>query len=226
MDAELFKKVLPHQCMGSIWFRRNKPGNEHLALTVWATIAQFNGVARCIIPTCLGNPSTTTRDRSGCTGSSSSLPQACHILGNYSSLHAILSGLQNDSVHHLKRTWESGRCDVKESGSKWTEGILLSRTLSLALQECPFNKFASLVRHLQRAQKRLPKKTQGVIPYLGTFLTDLVMWDTVMEDCIEEYRVLTDIMLLQVAAENYTLEPQRPFRAWFLSVEQLSEDER
>ncbi|XP_044937742.1 uncharacterized protein LOC123392518 isoform X2 [Mustela putorius furo] len=42
----------------------------------------------------------------------------------------------------------------------------------------------------------------------------------------KEYRVLTDIMLLQAAAENYCLEPQHPFTAWFWAVERLSEDDR
>ncbi|XP_044937740.1 ral guanine nucleotide dissociation stimulator-like [Mustela putorius furo] len=78
--------------------------------------------------------------------------------------------------------------------------------------------------------------TQGVVPYLGTFLCDLVVLDTAMEDYLEgneinhrkknkEYRVLTDIMLLQAAAENYCLEPQHPFTAWFWAVERLSEDD-
>lgn len=31
----------------------------------------------------------------------------------------------------------------------------------------------------------LPMMKKSVVPYLGTFLTDVVMWDTVMEDCIE-----------------------------------------
>ncbi|XP_047602913.1 ral guanine nucleotide dissociation stimulator-like [Lutra lutra] len=42
----------------------------------------------------------------------------------------------------------------------------------------------------------------------------------------KEYRVLTDIMLLQAAEENYCLEPQLPFTAWFWAVERLSEDDR
>lgn len=37
---------------------------------------------------------------------------------------------------------------------------------------------------------------------------------------------MTDIMLLQVAAENYTLEPEDPFWAWFQAMEPLSEAER
>ncbi|XP_045644707.1 ral guanine nucleotide dissociation stimulator-like isoform X5 [Ursus americanus] len=66
-------------------------------------------------------------------------------------------------------------------------------------QEQPSNKSATLVKALQRAQKkRLQKK---------------------------EYQVMTDIMLLQVAAENYTLEPEDPFWAWFQAMEPLSEAE-
>lgn len=42
----------------------------------------------------------------------------------------------------------------------------------------------------------------------------------------QEYQVMTDIMLLQVAAENYTLEPEDPFWAWFQAMEPLSEAER
>ncbi|XP_045644419.1 ral guanine nucleotide dissociation stimulator-like 2 isoform X1 [Ursus americanus] len=41
----------------------------------------------------------------------------------------------------------------------------------------------------------------------------------------KEYQVMTDIMLLQVAAENYTLEPEDPFWAWFQAMEPLSEAE-
>ncbi|KAG8524964.1 Ral guanine nucleotide dissociation stimulator [Galemys pyrenaicus] len=63
MDAELFKEVVPHDCLGSTWSRRNKPGNEHLSPTVRATISQFNLVASCVITTCLGDLSMTAQDR-------------------------------------------------------------------------------------------------------------------------------------------------------------------
>ncbi|XP_045644706.1 uncharacterized protein LOC123786485 isoform X4 [Ursus americanus] len=53
-------------------------------------------------------------------------------------------------------------------------------------QEQPSNKSATLVKALQRAQKkRLQKK--GVVPFLGTFLTELVMLDTAMEDYLEPH---------------------------------------
>ena len=34
---ELFKKVVPYHCLGSIWSQRDKKGKEHLAPTVRVT---------------------------------------------------------------------------------------------------------------------------------------------------------------------------------------------
>ncbi|KAK1332866.1 hypothetical protein QTO34_006397 [Cnephaeus nilssonii] len=51
-SQELFKKVLPHQCLGSVWTKRAKSGKKHIP----ATITQFNHVATCVITTCLGDP--------------------------------------------------------------------------------------------------------------------------------------------------------------------------
>ncbi|XP_040493857.1 ral guanine nucleotide dissociation stimulator-like isoform X8 [Ursus maritimus] len=189
IQLELFKKLLPHQCLGSIWSKRNKPGSEHLAPTVRATVAQFNGVAKCVITTCLGNPSMTARDRAMVVEHWIKVAKACQTLRNYSSLHAILSALQSVSIHCLEKTWEK------------------------------------------------VSRTQGVVPFLGTFLTKLLMLDTAVEVYLEgneinhqkrnkEYQVMTDIMLLQVAAENYTLEPKDPFQAWFQAMEPLSKAER
>nr|KAF6269424.1 hypothetical protein mMyoMyo1_011249 [Myotis myotis] len=63
MDVELFKKVLPHQCLGSVWSQRRKPGKEHVASTVSATVRQCNHVATCVITTCLGDSSMMAQDR-------------------------------------------------------------------------------------------------------------------------------------------------------------------
>lgn len=60
---ELFKKVVPYHCLGSIWSQRDKKGKEHLAPTIRATVTQFNSVANCVITTCLGDRSTKAPDR-------------------------------------------------------------------------------------------------------------------------------------------------------------------
>ncbi|XP_046925130.1 ral guanine nucleotide dissociation stimulator-like [Lynx rufus] len=222
IDAELFKKVLPHQCLGSIWSKRNKPGNEHLAPTVCATVTQFNSVVNCVITTCLGNPRMIAQDRAMMVEHWIKVAKACQIMRNYSSLHAILSALQSASIYRLKKTWEKvSRKSFQKFKKLCTEDNPQRR--ELLLKERP-SKWATLMMSLQRAQKRLQKK--GVVPFLGTFLTDMVMLDTAMEDYLKEYKVMKEIMLLQVAADNYTLEPKEEFRAWFQAVERLSEDER
>nr|XP_055196030.1 ral-GDS-related protein-like isoform X2 [Nyctereutes procyonoides] len=86
-----------------------------------------------------------------------------------------------------------------------------------------------------RAQKRLQMK--GVVSFLATFFTDLMMLDMAMEKYLEgneinhqkknkEYKVMTEIMLLQVAAGNYNLQPKDPCRASFKSMEWLNKDEK
>ncbi|XP_013966145.1 ral guanine nucleotide dissociation stimulator-like [Canis lupus familiaris] len=105
IDADLFKKVQPQQCLGSIWSKRNEPGYEHLTCTVSATISQFNNVANCVITTCLGNAHMTARDRAVVVEHWIKVAKACQALRNYSSMHAILSALQSVSIHRLKNTW-------------------------------------------------------------------------------------------------------------------------
>lgn len=52
---ELFKRVVPYHCLGSIWSQRDKKGKEHLAPTIRATVSQFNRVTNCVISTCLSD---------------------------------------------------------------------------------------------------------------------------------------------------------------------------
>ena len=63
VPQELFQKVVPSQCLGFTWGKRNKPGNEHLTPTVQATVDHFRRVASLVIITCLGNASMMTQDR-------------------------------------------------------------------------------------------------------------------------------------------------------------------
>lgn len=49
----LFKKVVPHHCLGSVWSQRDKKHNKHSAPTIRATITQFNAIAACVVSTIL-----------------------------------------------------------------------------------------------------------------------------------------------------------------------------
>ena len=51
---ELFKKVVPHHCMGYMWSRRDKKRLH--APSVFATVNQFNAVSYRVIATVLKHP--------------------------------------------------------------------------------------------------------------------------------------------------------------------------
>nr|KAF6329006.1 hypothetical protein mPipKuh1_008324 [Pipistrellus kuhlii] len=105
MDAELFKKVLPHQCLGSVWSQRTKPRKAHMVSTVSATVLQFNLVATCVITTCLGDPSMTAQVRAKVVEHWIKVAKECRTLRNFSSVRAILAALQSVSIHRLQETW-------------------------------------------------------------------------------------------------------------------------
>ncbi|KAL4825626.1 hypothetical protein H8958_006433 [Nasalis larvatus] len=238
MDAELFKKVVPYHCLGSIWSQRDKKGKEHLAPTIRATVTQFNSVANCVITTCLGDRSTKAPDRARVV---EHWIEECRILKNFSSLYAILSALQSNSIHRLKKTWEDVSRDSFRIFQKLSEIFSDENNYSLSrelLIKEGTSKFATLEMNPKRAQKR-PKETgiiQGTVPYLGTFLTDLVMLDTAMKDYLygrlinfekrrKEFEVIAQIKLLQSACNNYSITPDEQFGVWFRAVERLSETE-
>ncbi|XP_027472102.2 ral guanine nucleotide dissociation stimulator isoform X7 [Zalophus californianus] len=241
MDAELFKKVVPYHCLGCIWSQRDKKGKEHLAPTVRATVTQFNSVANCVITTCLGDRSVTARDRARVVEHWIEVARECRVLKNFSSLYAVLSALQSNSIHRLKKTWEEVSRDSFRIFQKLSEIFSDENNYSLSrelLVKEGTSKFATLEMNPKRAQKR-PKETgviQGTVPYLGTFLTDLVMLDTAMKDYLygrlinfekrrKEFEVIAQIKLLQSACNNYSIAPEEHFGAWFRAMERLSETE-
>ncbi|XP_004640482.1 ral guanine nucleotide dissociation stimulator isoform X2 [Octodon degus] len=241
MDAELFKKVVPYHCLGSIWSQRDKKGKEHLAPTIRATVAQFNNVANCVITTCLGDRSMKASDRARVVEHWIEVARECRVLKNFSSLYAILSALQSNAIHRLKKTWEDVSRDSVRIFQKLSEIFSDENNYSLSrelLIKEGTSKFATLEMNPRRAQRR-PKEMgviQGTVPYLGTFLTDLVMLDTAMKDYLygrlinfekrrKEFEVIAQIKLLQSACNNYSIAREEHFAAWLGALERLSEAE-
>ena len=62
---ELFKRVVPHQCLGAVWARRARKVGQGstVAGSVLATIDQFNRVSLRVIATILKNPDLKTAQR-------------------------------------------------------------------------------------------------------------------------------------------------------------------
>ncbi|XP_059921742.1 ral guanine nucleotide dissociation stimulator-like isoform X1 [Gadus macrocephalus] len=244
MDADLFKRVVPYHCLGGIWSQRDKKGKEHVAPTIRATVAQFNSVTNCVITTLLSTPLLKASQRARLLERWVEVARECRILKNFSSLRAILSALQCNAIHRLKRTWEEVSREnfrtFRELSEIFSDDNNYSLSRELLVKEGT-SKFATLELNPKRTQRRHQQQRelgvmQGTIPYLGTFLTDLVMMDTAMKDYTEgglinfekrrkEFEVIAQIKLLQLASNNYSFTPDGHFRDWFSSVERLSEAE-
>ncbi|XP_075690845.1 ral guanine nucleotide dissociation stimulator isoform X11 [Rhinoderma darwinii] len=244
MDADLFKKVVPYHCLGCIWSQRDKKGKEHLAPTIRATVSQFNSVTNCVISTCLSDRSLKPQQRAKVVERWIDVARECRILKNFSSLRAILSALQCNAIHRLKKTWDEVSRESFRTFMELSEIFSDENNHSLSrelLIKEGTSKFATLDINPKRAQKRHQQQRemgvmQGTIPYLGTFLTDLVMLDTAMKDYLEgglinfekrrkEFEVIAQIKLLQSACNNYSFIPDEAFVEWFHSVERLTEAE-
>ncbi|KAM6317655.1 LOW QUALITY PROTEIN: ral guanine nucleotide dissociation stimulator-like 1, partial [Podargus strigoides] len=247
MDAKLFKKVVPYHCLGSIWSQRDKKEYKHLAPTVRATISQFNKVTKCVVSTILESKELKTQQRAKIIDKWIHIAHECRILKNFSSLRAIISALQSNSIYQLKKTWAYVPKDImlmfEELSDIFSEhdNYLTSREL---LVKEGTSKFANLDSSMKENQKRTQRRLQlqkdmgvmqGMVPYLGTFLTDLIMLDTALLDYIEgglinfekrrrEFEVLAQIMLLQSACNIYCMTPDRKF-IWFKRQQNLTEEE-
>nr|XP_008520061.1 PREDICTED: ral guanine nucleotide dissociation stimulator-like 1 isoform X1 [Equus przewalskii] len=248
MDAQLFKKVVPHHCLGCIWSRRDKKENKHLAPTIRATISQFNALTKCVVSTILGGKELKTQQRAKIIEKWINIAHECRILKNFSSLRAIVSALQSNSIYRLKKTWAAVPKDrmlmFEELSDIFSDhnNHLTSREL---LMKEGTSKFANLDSSVKENQKRTQRRLQlqkdmgvmqGTVPYLGTFLTDLTMLDTALQDYIEgglinfekrrrEFEVIAQIKLLQSACNSYCMTPDQKFIQWFQRQQLLTEEE-
>lgn len=55
--------MLPYECLEYVWSRRKKPGRDHVASTVSASVEHFGYLVNFVTTTCLWIPSMKARDR-------------------------------------------------------------------------------------------------------------------------------------------------------------------
>ncbi|XP_068612319.1 ral guanine nucleotide dissociation stimulator-like 2 [Brachionichthys hirsutus] len=235
IETELFVRLVPYHCLGSLWSQRDKKGREGVCWSVRATIRQFNKLANAVLASCLWPTELRSHQRARLLGKWISVAEECRARKNFSSLYAIVSALQSNPIHRLRRTWQdTDREAVKryEELSKIfsdKDNYAQSREL---LKEEGTSKFANLDnhRHLDRSS------AQGTVPYLGIFLTDLTMLDTAVKDRLDngyvnfdkrrrEFEVLAQIRLLQSSCKNCVFAADEAFARWYQSAPTLTEEE-
>ncbi|MCJ8739375.1 hypothetical protein PDJAM_G00046480 [Pangasius djambal] len=258
-DAELFVKVVPFQCLGCVWSQRDK--NENLSPTIRATISQFNTITNRVITSLLcpstspsSTPSSTLNQRARIIERWIRVAQECRQLKNFSSLRAILSALQSNPIYRLRKTWAAVSRESVSTFENLCETfpdencVLTSREIleeisrihraSAAIQD---GNQAAMDNILPKTSKQCPLSKQmntsnGVVPYLGTYLTVLTMLDTALPDTVEcdyvnfekrrrEYEILWQIRQLQASCSQYTLPDHPQIAAWLQCHRLLTDQE-
>ncbi|XP_063121130.1 ral guanine nucleotide dissociation stimulator-like 3 isoform X3 [Rattus norvegicus] len=230
MDVELFLRVRSCECLGSMWSQRDRPGAAGISPTVRATVAQFNAVTGCVLGSVLAAPGLAASQRAQRIEKWIRIAQRCRELRNFSSLRAILSALQSNPIYRLKRSW--GAVSRKLSQIFSDEDNHLSSRAILSQEETTEGPQGD-----DCSPGSLPSKLPpGPVPYLGTFLTDLVMLDTALPDMLKgnlinfekrrkEWEILARIQQLQHRCQHYSLSPRPPILAALRAQRQLSEEQ-
>ncbi|KAI5092447.1 ral guanine nucleotide dissociation stimulator-like 2 isoform X1 [Silurus meridionalis] len=227
IETELFLKLVPYHCLGSLWSQRDKKGHEGMCWSVRATVRQFNRLANAVTASCLWQTELKTQQRTRLLEKWISVAEACRIRKNFSSLYAIVSALQSNPIHRLRKTWqETDR--HKRSHSRLAQISQTSGAYEEGTSKSNVDTKVNNRRHMSSAQ--------GTVPYLGIFLTDLTMLDAAVKDRLEngyinfdkrrrEFEVLAKIRLLQSSCRNSNFRTDESFVHWYHSVPMLSEEE-
>ncbi|KAF4013283.1 hypothetical protein G4228_005006 [Cervus hanglu yarkandensis] len=190
--------------------------------------------------------------------------EECRLLRNFSSMYAVVSALQSSPIHRLRAAWGeatrdslrvfSSLCQIfseEDNYSQSRELLLQVRPHSLAFPPSlhPATPHVTLFCHHQEVKlqpslepnsKKSPRSTSrggGVVPYLGTFLKDLVMLDAASKDELEngyinfdkrrkEFAVLSELRRLQNECRGYDLRPDPDIQRWLQGLRPLTEAQR
>ncbi|XP_075581423.1 LOW QUALITY PROTEIN: ral guanine nucleotide dissociation stimulator-like 2 [Pelecanus crispus] len=235
MEAELFLRLVPYECLGAQWSRRGQRGQEGACRSVRATVRQFNRLAGAVVRSCLGGAGLRPPQRARLLEKWIRVAEECRALRNFSSLCAIISALQSSPVHRLRQSWDETSRDAQRSYEELSaicseqDNYSASRQLLLQAPQDPPPEPSP------RRQPRRPPQQRpvGVVPYLGTFLRDLVMLDAAMKDELEDgyinfekrrkFLVLAQVRGLQGLCRGYPPAPQPRFRRWLRALRPLPE---
>eukprot|EP00063_Salmo_salar_P074061 XP_014048896.1 PREDICTED: ral guanine nucleotide dissociation stimulator-like 1 [Salmo salar] len=249
LDARLFRKVVPYQCLGCVWSQRDK--KENLSATVSATIAQFNAVTNRVITSLLCRPTsspTSVRKVSSPAQRACVIEkwirvgQECRQLKNFSSLRAILSALQSNAVYRVRKTWAAVCRDSVTIFDNLCETfpdencVLSNREIIVedGSQTAMDNISPNISKRCPIARQM--STSSGMVPYLGTYLTILTMLDTALPDTVEgdlinfekrrrEFEILSQIRQLQASCSQYNLPHHTRITAWLQGQKLLTDQE-
>ncbi|XP_040041734.2 ral guanine nucleotide dissociation stimulator-like 1 isoform X1 [Gasterosteus aculeatus] len=163
------------------------------------------------------------------------IAQECRQLKNFSSLRAILSALQSNSVYRLKKTWAAVGRESMNTFDHLSE-TFPNENCVLTNREILVEDGAHPDGGATAGSESRPSFSSGVVPYLGTYLTVLTMLDTALTDTVEgglinfekrrrEFEILSQIRQLQASSSRYSLPVNAQITTWLQPHTLLTDQE-
>ncbi|CAH2314564.1 ral guanine nucleotide dissociation stimulator-like 2 isoform X2 [Pelobates cultripes] len=237
LEASLFLRVVPFECLGSVWSRRDRGGEQcDRCHSVRETVRHFNRLSGAVTSSCVRDPHLRPQQRARILEKWVKVAEECWSLRNFSSVYAIFSALQSTAVHRLKRVWAETSREIQRSYQEISD-VFSERDNYARMRELLFqSQDTSDVNSRRHPVRSKDPRAAGVIPYLGVFLTDLVMLDSAIRDHLEngylnfekrrkEFESLSQIRLLQSVCLGYRIDTDPQFVSWFRRLPPISESE-
>ncbi|MBN3272794.1 RGL2 protein, partial [Polyodon spathula] len=232
IETTLFLRVVPYHCLGSLWSQRDKKGKEQLCPSVRATVRQFNQLTSAVMTSCLGNTALRSQQRARLIEKWIRAAEECRARKNFSSLYAIISALQSNGVHRLKRTWEETSRDAVRSYEELSEifseedNYSHSRELlkeAMTPHPSPLTpSFTPLLKSLTPHTSIYPSPlTLQSHSLCALFQNGYINFDKRRK----EFEIIAQIRLLQSSCKNSTFQTDDSFMHWYSSLPRLSEAE-
>ncbi|KAI8986090.1 ras GEF [Trametes punicea] len=157
MEAALYKKIRPMECLQRS--REAKPGKTTDNIT--RIIQLSNRIANWVAESVLAREDSQKRAR--VVKHFINLADRCRTMQNYSTMTAVISGLNTPPIRRLKRTWEQVNAKIMSQLKICESTIDTNKN---------FNNYRSLLARIQ----------PPCVPFIGVYLTTLTFINDGAED--------------------------------------------
>ena len=149
MESTLYNKIKPFECLDKSW---SKPDAPEEAENIKAMILHSNQITAWVAEAILYQ--TDLKKRVSLIKHFVQIAEKCRGLHNFSTLTAIISGLNSAPIHRLRRTW-----------------ALLNQRIALAAED--LNRLMNSSKNFSQYRDALHQMQAPCVPFLGVYLTDL-----------------------------------------------------
>lgn len=177
LESKLYNKIKPMECLGKAW---SKPDSDVHAKGIKDTISTSNKITGWVAEAILVQDDL--KKRAAWIKQFIAIADACRSLNNFSTMTAIVSGLNSAPVYRLKRSWDA----VNQRYVMMLENL---------------NRIMQSSKNFSDYREMIHKLNPPCVPFLGVYLTDL----TFIEDGNPD-RLRADERLINFGKRQKTAE--------------------